>query len=144
MTSRTCEQYDQQENEKADSQEDEVRRRKKIFQCEVGEEDAPEENGISNRLCSSTFIPPLTSFLQDPHGNWARDIARNAYTNGIKINAIQVPDEINALDSDAQSLMQDYRNTTCGWYSQIPISLMDATSVKEAILRMFYVAAACE
>jgi hypothetical protein len=60
MTSRTCEQYDQQENEKADSQEDEVRRRKKIFQCEVGEEDAPEENGISNRLCSSTFIPPLT------------------------------------------------------------------------------------
>jgi hypothetical protein len=26
----------------------------------VVEENAPEENGISNRLFSSTFIPPLT------------------------------------------------------------------------------------
>jgi len=38
----------------------EVRRRKKNFQCEVVEENALEENGISNRLFSSTFIPPLT------------------------------------------------------------------------------------
>lgn len=60
MTSRTCEEYSQQENGKEDSQEDEVRRRKKTFQCEVLEENDPEENGFSNRLFSSTFIPPLT------------------------------------------------------------------------------------
>lgn len=60
MTSRTCEEYRSQENGKEISQEDEVRRRKKNFQGEVVEEKAPEENGISNRLFSSTFIPPLT------------------------------------------------------------------------------------
>ena len=38
----------------------EVRRRKKNFQTEVVEENARQENGISNRLFSSTFIPPLT------------------------------------------------------------------------------------
>jgi hypothetical protein len=61
MTSRTCEEYRGQENGKEDRQENEVRRRKKNFQREVVEENAPEENGISNRLFSSTFIPPLTS-----------------------------------------------------------------------------------
>lgn len=61
MTSRTCEEYRGQENGKEDRQADEVRRRKKNFQREVVEENAPEENGISNRLFSSTFIPPLTS-----------------------------------------------------------------------------------
>jgi hypothetical protein len=60
MTSRTCEEYRGQENGKEDRQENEVRRRKKNFQREVVEENAPEENGISNRLSSSTFIPPLT------------------------------------------------------------------------------------
>jgi hypothetical protein len=60
MTSRTCEEYRGQENGKEDRQENEVRRRKKNFQREVVEENAPEENGISNRLFSSTFIPPLT------------------------------------------------------------------------------------
>ena len=60
MTSRTCEEYNQQENGKQGSQEDEVRRRKKTFQREVSEENAPEENGTSNRLFPATFIPPLT------------------------------------------------------------------------------------
>jgi hypothetical protein len=60
MTSRTCEEYRSQENGKADHQEDEVRRRKKNFQGEEVEENAPEENGISNRLFSSSFISPLT------------------------------------------------------------------------------------
>jgi hypothetical protein len=60
MTSRTCEEYNRQENGEADSQGNEVRRRKKTFQCEVSEENAPEENGISNRLFPPTFIPPLT------------------------------------------------------------------------------------
>lgn len=59
MMSRTCKEYNQQENGQADSHEDEVRRRKKTFQLEVLEEKPPEENGISNRLFSSTFIPPL-------------------------------------------------------------------------------------
>ena len=62
MRSRTCEEYNSQENGKENSQEDEVRRRKKNFQREVVEENAPEENGISNRLFSPTFIPPLTTF----------------------------------------------------------------------------------
>ena len=62
MTSRTCEEYRGQENGKEDRQADEVRRRKKNFQREVVEENAPEENGISNRLFSSTFIPPLTTY----------------------------------------------------------------------------------
>ena len=60
MASRTCEEYSRQEDAKEHSYEDEVRRRKKSFQREVVEENAPEENGISNRLFSSTFIPPLT------------------------------------------------------------------------------------
>jgi len=60
MTSRTCEEYTSQEDGKEDSQEDEVRRRKKNFQREVVEENPPEENGISTRLFSPTFIPPLT------------------------------------------------------------------------------------
>ena len=60
MTSRTCEEYNQQENGKEDRQEHQARRRKKTFQCEVFEENAPQEDGISNRLFSSTFIPPLT------------------------------------------------------------------------------------
>ena len=61
MTSRTCKEYNSQENGKEHGQEDPVRRRKKRFQCEEVEENAPEENGISNRLFSSTFIPPLTT-----------------------------------------------------------------------------------
>lgn len=61
MASTTCEEYKNQENGKEDHQEDAVRRRKKNFQREVIEENAPEENGISNRLFSSTFIPPLAS-----------------------------------------------------------------------------------
>ena len=60
MTSRTCEEYNSQGNGKEDRQKDEVRRRKKTFQFEVLEENAPEEDGISNRLFSPTFIPPLT------------------------------------------------------------------------------------
>ena len=60
MASRTCEEYNSQEDAKEHSYEDEVRRRKKNFQCEVVEGNAPEENGISNRLFSSTFILPLT------------------------------------------------------------------------------------
>lgn len=60
MTSRTCEEYRSEENGKEDRQENEVRRRKKTFQCEGVEENAPEENGFSNRRFSSTFIPPLT------------------------------------------------------------------------------------
>jgi hypothetical protein len=60
MVNRNCEEHGRQENGKEDRQEDEVRRRKKRFQDEVIEENAPEENGISNRLFSSTFIPPLT------------------------------------------------------------------------------------
>lgn len=65
MTSRNCEEYRSQENGKEDRQENEVRRRKKNFQREVVEENAPEENGISNRLFSSTFIPPLTNAGSD-------------------------------------------------------------------------------
>jgi hypothetical protein len=83
-------------------------------------------------------------FAQDPYGEHARDIARNARTNCIKINAIQVPNKWDALDVDAASIMQDYRTITCGWYSQIPISLLDTTSVKEAVLRMFYTPGACQ
>jgi hypothetical protein len=60
MTSRSCEEYTRQENGEAHGQEDEVRRRKKNFQCEVVKENPLEESGISNRLFSSTFIPPLT------------------------------------------------------------------------------------
>jgi hypothetical protein len=60
MVNRNCEEHGRQENGKEDRQEDEVRRRKKRFQREEVEENAPEENGISNRLFSSTFIPPLT------------------------------------------------------------------------------------
>ena len=66
MTSRTCEEYNQQENGKQGSQEDEVRRRKKTFQREVSEENAPEENGTSNRLFPATFIPPLTFLAHRP------------------------------------------------------------------------------
>lgn len=38
----------------------EIRRRKKSFQHEVRKKIQPEEDGISNRRFSSTFIPPLT------------------------------------------------------------------------------------
>ena len=62
MTSRTCEEYRSKENGKEARQEDEVRSRKQNFQREVVEENAPEENGISNRLFYTTFIPPLTTF----------------------------------------------------------------------------------
>ncbi len=45
MTRRTCEEYNPKKNGKEDSEEDEVRRRKKTFQkSEVLEENAPEEN----------------------------------------------------------------------------------------------------
>jgi len=69
MTSRTCEEYRSEENGKADRQENEVRRRKKNFQWEVVEENAPEENGISNRLFSPTFISPLTTLVVDGGGD---------------------------------------------------------------------------
>ncbi len=65
MTRRNCEEYRSQENGKEDRQENEVRRRKKRFQREVVEENAPEENGISNRLFSTTFISPLTFIRPD-------------------------------------------------------------------------------
>lgn len=67
MASRTCQEYNHQENGEADSQEDAARRRKKNFQCEVFEENPPEENGISNRLFSPTFIPPLTCIGRGRH-----------------------------------------------------------------------------
>ena len=74
MASTTCEEYKNQENGKEDHQEDAVRRRKKNFQREVIEENAPEENGISNRLFSSTFIPPLA-----PHPGC---VAKKSQMNG--------------------------------------------------------------
>ncbi len=72
MTSRSCEEYTRQENGEAHGQEDEVRRRKKNFQCEVVKENPLEESGISNRLFSSTFIPPLTAGAHDtcPRSVW--------------------------------------------------------------------------
>ena len=65
MARRTCEEYKSQEDGKEHSAEDEVRRRKKNFQGEAGEENPREENGISNRLFSSTFIPPLANTRHD-------------------------------------------------------------------------------
>lgn len=89
-------------------------------------------------FCDPEFFNPSV------HGTHALDIAEAARTNCIRIDAIQVPNQLNVLGADAQSVMQGYRDVTCGWHFQIPISLFDATSVKEAVLRMFYVPAACE
>jgi hypothetical protein len=89
------------------------------------------------------FCDPVL-FAQNPYGEHARDIAGAAHDLCININAIQVPNKDNLLDGDAWSILQDYRAITCGWYSQIPISLLDVTSIKEAILRMFYIPGACQ
>lgn len=83
-------------------------------------------------------------FFQSPHGDYARAIAQEARTNCIRINAIQVPNKSGGLDADPASVMQDYRDLTCGWFIQVPMAHLDATGVKEAILRMLYARGACE
>src|SRR3989442_15224877 len=60
IVSPTSQSDGREENEKEEPQEDGNGRRKKSFQSEGSEENAAEEDGISNRHLSTTFIPPLT------------------------------------------------------------------------------------
>jgi hypothetical protein len=63
--------------------------------------------------------------------------ALDASAKGIKINAIQI-----GADSTAQTVMQDYWKTTCGWYEQRNhgTSSMD---IEAAIVNMLYSAGTC-
>jgi hypothetical protein len=85
-------------------------------------------------------------YLPDPHGLHALAIAQAAHDQYgcIKINAIQVPNQLNVLDGNAAAVMQSYSSITCGWYSQIPIFHMEPTNIKEAIVRMLYIPGACQ
>ena len=60
IVSPTSQSDGREENEKEEPEEDANGRRKKSFQSEGSEENAAEEDGISNRHLSTTFIPPLT------------------------------------------------------------------------------------
>src|SRR5213080_235464 len=60
IVSPTSQSDGREENEKEEPEEDTNGRRKKSFQSEGSEENAAEEDGISNRHLSTTFIPPLT------------------------------------------------------------------------------------
>jgi hypothetical protein len=60
-------------------------------------------------------VPYDTSFEGQAH-----QYALKAATNHIKINAICIGDINNTVYyADAQTVMQDYAATTCGWYSQL-------------------------
>ena len=61
IVSPTSQSDGREENEKEEPEEDANGRRKKSFQSEGSEENAAEEDGISNRHLSTTFIPPLTT-----------------------------------------------------------------------------------
>lgn len=67
----------------------------------------------------------------------ANSYAANAATQGIKINAIQI-----GSDSNAATVMQDYSNISCGWYSAWPYSLSSGDA-ESAIMNMFNTGGAC-
>src|SRR3989442_3014563 len=67
IVSPTSQSDGREENEKEEPEEDGNGRRKKSFQSEGSEENAAEEDGISNRHLSTTFIPPLTQLSVTVH-----------------------------------------------------------------------------
>jgi hypothetical protein len=77
-----------------------------------------------------TDAPP-GGFQDVTHVNHAHQYALDAAAQCIKINAIQVQPE----DGTTTTVMTDYYQTTCGWYSLIPKS--DGNAVG-AILKMLY------
>jgi hypothetical protein len=68
----------------------------------------------------------------------AHQYALDAKAQCIKINAIQISD-----DSNAQTVMQDYSATSCGWYEQLPY-FSTSSDIEDAILNMIYMPGACD
>src|SRR5437667_10103563 len=71
IVSPTSQSDGREENEKEEPEEDANGRRKKSFQSEGSQENAAEEDGISNRHLSTTFIPPLTRALRSAKNHLA-------------------------------------------------------------------------
>lgn len=70
-------------------------------------------------------------FCDDSYdGTMAAAYASQARTKCMKINAVQVD-----YHSDATEVMENYYQTSCGWYSQIP---GDGTGIVEAVTWMLY------
>ena len=72
------------------------------------------------------------------NGYQAGIYAQDAGNNCIQINAILVNDS--ATDSTAIAVMQNYYQTTCGWFEQIPA---DGTGIADAVRVMLYTPGAC-
>jgi Bacterial Ig domain/Chitobiase/beta-hexosaminidase C-terminal domain/Immunoglobulin domain/von Willebrand factor type A domain len=84
------------------------------------------------------FCDP-SDFDPDVDAPRAHQYALDAANRGIQIDAILLDD--NYADTYAAvPVMQDYAQTTCGWYSLVNRT---GTGINDAILQMFYSAAPC-
>ena len=73
-------------------------------------------------------------------GHQAHQYALQARANCIKINAIQVAKSYNIWVAPAETVMRDYQQTSCGWYSQAP---RNGGDVARYVLQMIYEAGYC-
>ncbi|MCU0785677.1 MAG: VWA domain-containing protein, partial [Verrucomicrobia bacterium] len=74
------------------------------------------------------------------NGAKAHQYALQARSNCVKINALHVALSYGGWDSTTETVMRDYQQTSCGWYSQAP---HDGGDIVRYILKMFYENAYC-
>lgn len=92
-------------------------------------------NNVVKLVVMITDAPPGGFCDEEDNGAKAHQYAIEAYGNCIKINAILVETSDGVVDSSAQTVMQDYEHTACGWYSQVP---HDGGDIVSAVLKMIY------
>jgi hypothetical protein len=110
---------------------------------QIGDFDTPFRTGTTVRrlVVLITDAPPggFCDLMDTGNPTQAHLYALQAKNNCIRINAIQVAVS-SGFDQNATPFMEDYAETSCGWYSQVPRS---GVGIAEAILKMLYTAGAC-
>jgi hypothetical protein len=76
-----------------------------------------------------------------PQGG-AHKYATNAYSHCIKINAVLVYHSDQDPAGDVQAIMEDYANTSCGWFSQL-VGLPGRNEIASAVLKVLYSSGSC-
>jgi len=78
--------------------------------------------------------------------NRVHQFAVDASNNCIHINAIYMDDGsdpgTDSCTTSVQNIMQDYANTSCGWYEQVS-NASSSSDIAVAILNMLYTPGAC-
>lgn len=93
-------------------------------------------DAIPGGFCDSTNLSTM-----------AHVYAQQAHVKGIKINAVQMwtlglGNPYTSSLGDTMSVMLDYANTSCGWYTDVPF-YTDKDAIEDAIVAMLYHSSVC-